>query len=284
MNSEKAWVLGYLLSDGCINRPTYRKKGDETHLTFICKYSDREILTKVKRILKTRSIIHDYPNYTSPQSKIEIYDRKDIIEKYNDIKERIPEKSIVGYERDFIRGLIDGDGTLSYRVNRKIFRIGYINEHKHIVQWVADTISKALLVPQRTARWVPQNNIWEILWEGNVARLIAYWLYHGNTSSCCLERKRKKYVDIVLNGISLTDNIDLIRAVKGTLDEKGEIAFRLPSTQSLVWCKRVQSLLSFNTVPLFHNKGRKKYYKLYIPDKNLVANMRDALTKVEVKA
>ena len=55
MDKNLAWLLGYLLSDGSIATPKYRKKGDETHLSFICKYSDRDILEKVKRILQTLS-------------------------------------------------------------------------------------------------------------------------------------------------------------------------------------------------------------------------------------
>ena len=48
MDKNLAWLLGYLLSDGSIATLKYRKKGDETHLSFICKYSDRDILEKVK--------------------------------------------------------------------------------------------------------------------------------------------------------------------------------------------------------------------------------------------
>ena len=278
MNKEMAWLLGYLLSDGSIVRPKYRKKGDETHLCFICKHDDREVLNKVKTILKTKADVHEYPDYKSPHAKIRVYDRKDIVQRYGDIKIRVPEDDIAGNTRHFIRGLFDGDGTLSYRKSRNTFRIGFIDEYQNITQWVADTICKELFLPEKKARHVPQSNVWECLWEGNIARVIAYWLYSGDVFNCVLPRKKKKYEHCVLND-RIYENADaeLLVAAKATIDDNGEITFNLPHCQTLNWCKRLQKLLSFNTAPVFHNKGQKKYYHLHIPDKNLVANMRGAL-------
>lgn len=278
MNKDCAWLLGYLLSDGCIVRPGYRGKGDETHLVFVCKYDDREVLTKVKKILGTRANIHEYPDYASPQAKLEVFDRRDIIEKYNDIKSKIPVEDIKGYERHFIRGLFDGDGTLStrHRKGRDSFRIGFVDEVQKITQWVSDTITSSLLLGNKMARWVPQNNVWEILWEGNIARLIAYWLYHGNIHSCCLARKKQKYFTDVLNEQEFDTLDDELLWASKAIKKSGSIEFSLPNLSTLPWCKRVQNLLSYNTVPVFHNKGRRKYYNLYIPPKVRIANMQDA--------
>ena len=43
-----------------------------------------------------------------------------------------------------------------------------------------------------------------------------------------------------------------------------EILFNLPSDKTLEVAKKLQSLLSFGTTPIFHNKGQKKYYQLHI--------------------
>lgn len=275
MDKNLAWLLGYLLSDGCINRPSYRKKGNETHLEFICKYSDREILYKVKAILNTKAKVNDYPEYQSPQSKIRIYDRKDIIEKYPDIKSEIP-KDIKGFERHFIRGLFDGDGTLNTRKNRGTFRIGFIDEKENITQWVSDTITSTLKLDYKKCRWVPQNNVYEVLWEGNIANLIAFWLYHGDIENCCLQRKLEKYKSDVLNNKTF-DSLDeeMLYAAKAYINQDNEIAFNVPRLQTLKWCHRVQNLLSYNTTPVFHNKGRRKYYHLHIPQK-IVTNTQSA--------
>lgn len=266
MNKEKAWLLGYLLSDGTITRPPYRGKGDETHMQFICKYSDREVMYKLKDILGTSAKVHEYPNYKSPQAKLRPYDRRDIINEYSDIKQRVPAEKIAGYERHFIRGCVDGDGTLSYRASRDSFRIGFIDEVKDITQWVANTVCEHLMLPHKEVRWMPQNNVFEVLWEGTLARLIAWWLYHGNVQHCSLQRKYDKYNEVVTdNKLFISTDDELMYVAKAFFDKNGEIAFITPGCQTLDWCKRLQKLLSFNTVPVFHNKGKRKYYHLYVP-------------------
>ena len=276
MNKELAWLLGYLLSDGCINKPKYRKKGDETHLEFICKYDDREVLFKIKEILNTRAKVSEYPDYKSPQAKIRIYDRKDLIEEYSNIKTEIPAEKIKGFERHFIRGLIDGDGCLYYRANRDSFVLNFIDEYECITRWVVDTICEKLKLPQKDISYREKDHIWTVSWEGSLARLIAFWLYSGDIENCCLKRKLDKYKEAVLHNQKFNSlDEELIYSVKAYIDENNEIAFKVPSLQTLDWAKRLQKLLSFNTTPVFHNKGRRKYYHLYIPNKPIV-NTRDA--------
>jgi len=278
LNQEFAWFLGYLSSDGCICKPKYRHKGDETHLSFICKIDDTEVLHKVKNILQTKAVVHSYPAYKSPHSKLRVYDRKDIIRDYSDIKTVVP-KDITDFERHFIRGLFDGDGCLYYRASRNSFVMNFINEFQNIAQWVSDTISNALLLPRKNAKYRNKDHVWEIAWEGNTARLIAWWLYHGTIEGCVLDRKLKKYRECVLNCfVSENENINILRSAKAFIDENDEIAFKVPGQQTLDWAKRLQNLLSFNTVPVFHNKGKRKYYHLYIPDKSSIVDMRDILS------
>ena len=196
--------------------------------------------------------------------------------KYTKIKSEVPIEDIKGFERHFIRGLFDGDGTLSTRKNRGTFRIGFIDEKENITQWVSDTITSTLKLDYKKCRWVPQNNVYEVLWEGNIANLIAFWLYHGDIENCCLRRKLEKYKSDVLNNKTF-DSLDeeMLYAAKAYMNQENEIAFNVPGLQTLKWCHRVQNLLSYNTTPVFHNKGRRKYYHLHIPQK-IVTNTQSA--------
>ena len=282
MNKETAWLLGYLLSDGCINKPSYRSKGDETHLSFICKFDDREVLHKVKEIFQTRANVREYPNYKSPQAQLNIYDKKDFLKKYRDIKTIIPEQDIKGYERHFIRGLVDGDGYLYSRVRKgktqKSFSIMFIDEYEHITKWVSDTIIETLNFPNKNLRNIVKDNIWEVRWEGTIARLIAWWLYHGDIESCSLKRKRDKYIHDVLDDKCFNSIDDEILYVSNARIEDNHILLRDTAIKTLEWCHRLQKLLSYKTVPLFHNKGRRKYYTLYLPE---FVNMQSAQNKSE---
>lgn len=214
MSKEMAWFLGTLLSDGSITIPAYRNKGDETHIQYCIHNKDIEVLYKIKSILRTTAKVHEYPDYKSPQAKIRIYDRKDITSKYHNIKSEIP-KDILNYERHFIRGIVDGDGCMHYRQNRNSFKINIINEKKNIIEWCSNVISNSLLIPYKEPKFKKKDNIYIIEYEGRIANLIAWWLYHGDISNCRLERKYEYYKHYVLNDFIPSDyNNELLLACK----------------------------------------------------------------------
>ena len=131
---------------------------------------------------------------------------------------------------------------------------------------MSKTICNALKLPLKNVRYVSQSHVYEILWEGNIAKLIAFWLYSGDIKDCSLNRKRNKYYNDVLDNKYFKElDQELLCVVNAYINNDNEIAFNVPGLQTLEWCKRVQNLLSFNTVPVFHNKGKRKYYHLYIP-------------------
>ena len=270
MNKEFAWFLGYLLSDGSI------KDKSSGNINFICKDTDAEILEKVKSIIGTKCKIHIYSDYKSPQARLRVSDRKDIPQAYPDIKTKIPEEDIKGYERHFIRGLIDGDGTLSVR-NRKYgaFRLGFIDEYEQITKWVTEFLVKKLGLPEKRYRYVPQNHVWEVVWEGTMAQLIAWYLYHGDIEHCCLKRKHEKYKSAILHNKEFNSIYDeMIYAVKAEKNDSW-INFKQYSSNSLKWCHLVQKILPYNTTPVFKNPGRRKYYNLWIPKNISVINTQD---------
>lgn len=264
MDKNFSWFLGTLLSDGSITKPTYRKKGDETHIQYCIHIKDVEMLHKIKTILKTEANIKEYPNYKSPQCKIRIYDRKDITKKYASIKEEIPE-DIKGFERHFIRGIVDGDGCMNYRKNRDSFRINIINEKENIVDWCSKTISYELKIKYKKPKFKEKDNIYIIEYEGRIANLISWWLYHGNIQNCCLERKYKYYKKYILNNEDVHGDDELLTAVKAKKADFKNISPNINASKTLEWCHMLQKQLSFNTIPVFHNKGKTKYYELYIP-------------------
>lgn len=263
MNKDFAWFLGTLLSDGSLTTPTYRKKGDESFIQYCIHIKDKEMLYKIKNIINTRANILEYPEYKSPQCKINVYDRKDIMKEYSDIKTVVP-NSIKDYERHFIRGIVDGDGNLYYRANRNSFSFSVINEHKNIIEWISKTLSENLMIPYKEPRHIPHDHIYEYRVEGNIAKLIAWWLYHGDIEDCRLERKYDYYNKYVLNNLCLYGDEELLKAVNASYINDNHITTNVQSYKTLEWCHRLQGLLSFRTTPVFHNKGKTKYYQLYI--------------------
>lgn len=263
MNKEEAWFLGFLLSDGSITRPTYRKKGNESHIQFCIKNDDIEVLHKVKSITGTRATVKEYPDYKSPQAKICIYDRKDIIEKYSDIKTVIPE-DIKGFERHFIRGIVDGDGCIYIRKRFNSVNFIIINEHKNIIEWIGRVLEKELGIEYKEPRDLKYDSIYELRYEGRIGRLIVWWLYHGDISSCCLDRKRNTYTSKILENKTTTSHDDELLKATGCSLIEDKITPNMNSRYTLKWCHYLQPLLRMKTTPMFHSKGKTKYYMLHI--------------------
>ena len=263
MNKEFAWFLGMLLSDGSITRPKYRNKGDESHIQFCIKNTDKEVLYKIKNILNTRATIHEYPNYKSPQAKLRIYDRKDIISEYGDIKTKVPD-SIKGFERHFLRGICDGDGCIYVRKNRHgSVTIQIINECKDIIDWVYNIVEEKLGIEKKESRYTEKDHIYEFRFEGRVARMIIWWMYHGDIEHCSLNRKRNKYKNEILSDETNDYDLEIIDAVKASIVDDNIIP-NVSANLTLKWCHIIQKQLKMKTTPVFHNKGKTKYYMLHI--------------------
>ena len=269
MDKYFSWFLGFLASDGSIVRPTYRRKGDESHISFCIHHDDGEVLYKIKEILKTKANVRLYPNYDSPQAQINIYDRKDIICDFEDIKDIVPNGVLM---RHYIRGVCDGDGCLAYRFNRNSFRINIVNESYGILNSICTEISNIFNISKKKPRWKSQDNLYIIEWEGKIARLIAWWLYSGDIDGCVLQRKLDKYIEFVLCGEENRFKPDEIFVATGN---KGEylinkhsdgiiISMMVDSRNSLRWAKIFSKIIKRST-PIPVNKGQRKYYSLYIP-------------------
>jgi len=171
---------------------------------------------------------------------------------------------IKGNERHFIRGILDIKGSLSYRSGRNSLRVSINNESFDIVDWCSKTICKELKLEYKLPKYKEKDHIYIIEWEGRVANLIAWWLYHGSMEKCCLQRKYNYYKQYVLNNRDLTGEEELFYAISAT-KEDNRILPNINASLTLKWCHIIQALVKYNTVPIFKNKGKTKYYFLHVP-------------------
>lgn len=255
-----SWFLGFLTTDGSYIRPTYRGKGNEDHISFCLHCDDNEVLYKFKKLLHTKSNIHVYPDYKSPQCQINIYDKKGIMVAYPNIKKEIPYRIS---NRHFIRGLVDGDGCLNYRGTRDSFRINIVNESYKILQQISKIITNVFGLKEKLPR---KTKIYIIEWEGKIAKLIAWWLYHGDIEQIVLKRKKEYYLNKLK--VDTSNNInEFLTATNISFHQKNNgivLDMNVPNNMSLNWCQIVQKVLVGGT-PIPLNKGKTKYYGLYFP-------------------
>jgi len=112
-SSDMAYILGFILADGCIVKGTY--SGYSDMLKFGVALKDCDILNKIKLKLSSEHKVSRSRNayFLSIASQNIVNDLKKLGIIYRkSLRETIPKIPNI-YTRDFIRGIIDGDGSLS---------------------------------------------------------------------------------------------------------------------------------------------------------------------------
>lgn len=146
----KAYYLGFILGDGCVHSNINDNRQWTVNISIHPK--DRDILEKFKNQLNTKKPIYEslngsHPNVTLQISSDKMY--KDLF-KYG-VKERkstepssiknIPEK----YERDFLRGFFDADGSI-YRNNFKYFVTNLAGNYE-VIKYFSSLLIKYNITP-----------------------------------------------------------------------------------------------------------------------------------------
>jgi len=111
-SKNMSYLLGFILADGCIIQGTYNGYSDS--LKFGVQLRDRDIIEKIKSELRAEHKLSQVKNavhlciasqeIVNDLKKLGIIYRKSL----NEIIPKIPLK----YTKDFIRGIVDGDGSL----------------------------------------------------------------------------------------------------------------------------------------------------------------------------
>lgn len=129
-NSNMAYILGILASDGCISKA-------DNQIYIELQRKDRELLEKINDILQNERPVKDYESSRGYEcSKIYFYSAKikKSLKKFHIIPNKtysdefaFPELLDIKYYPDFIRGMFDGDGCIK-KING-------------CIQWQIDTSS-----------------------------------------------------------------------------------------------------------------------------------------------
>jgi len=184
-----AHILGFILADGCIVKGSY--KGYSDSLKFGVQKGDIDIIKKIKHELDSEHTISVVKNavYLSITSQrlvdnlkiLGISYRKSLCEKIPDI----PSK----YIKDFIRGIVDGDGSVSIDNN------GYPNLSvcggEEVITFIRDYFLSNFdiysKVGQRTKSKDGKHYLFSIAYRCNSAKTLLDYLYTG--ADLYLERK-----------------------------------------------------------------------------------------------
>lgn len=195
-SDEMAYVLGLVITDGCIRQP---KKGSiVVHLDM----NDRSLLEKVRKAMKsTHKIVpskHQKGLYlfgfareqiSQDLLRLGVTPRKSLTVKFPDV----PDK----YLRHFIRGVFDGDGSVYFesRSRNSPLTTKFVSGSKDFIYELEKRLQK-LGMPKHTIYKDKRGNISYSFRYGhrNSIRLF-HLMYDGVDKDLYLERKYKKFVE-----------------------------------------------------------------------------------------
>ncbi len=137
----KAYILGYLVADGSIEESTRKNRPSNlVRLRFGCATEDDEIIRLIQSEIAPNNVLRFYQPKLQNRKQITILQicDKELINDLRTLYNIHPRKTYISnfefphipeeFERDFIRGFIDGDGSIgrhhfSMICNSEIFAI-----------------------------------------------------------------------------------------------------------------------------------------------------------------
>lgn len=274
---EMAWAFGFTAADGSLVKPSRQR--DPNVISYTLNAKDADVLLKIKYIFQLEHPIGEHLNnqgrkivylrFTDSKYEHLMFDQLDL-----NIKRQFPDVFISNNTRHYMRGLFDGDGCLHHRKRGGLMMI-FINENESIVKDFAYCVSKYLGLDFQVPKKIDKDNIWRIQYESRSARLLAWWLYHGDIDHMSLQRKRESYQSIVN---PMSNNLDQFfeaffgKELRNIPERHGKgivipMSFG-PNTDSLKVCKSIQCVCAeynIKCTPVFKNKGQRKYYMPYFP-------------------
>mgnify|MGYP001335287013 CR=1 FL=1 len=196
-NEEKAYWLGFLMADGCI-----QERSGQDRIQLVLAIKDKDLLEKYKLALGFTGPTNDNQKKSGPftglwYSKISITSQKlvDSLAKYG----CVPRKSLIltfpkirkSLVRHFIRGYFDGDGSV-FISQEKHWRNGNIFPVIHYrfagTKSFLEELNKQINLNGRLTR--PKGNkVYELAYKRN-KKLISFYNYLYKDATVFLERKK----------------------------------------------------------------------------------------------
>jgi hypothetical protein len=198
-SSDMAYILGFIISDGNIRESLLRielQKKDVEVLDYIktSMSSTQEVKFRNRFDTRTQKIYESTFFYLNSSKMIKTLASMGVIPNKSG-KEICPENIPVQFIPDFLRGVMDGDGNIQCKnivsdgKHYKSFCIQIASSSELFLIQLKDRLMKGL------GRIFKNENcyVWELRSRNEIVDVLNY-IYNGNF---CLERKHKKYLEIL---------------------------------------------------------------------------------------
>lgn len=221
---EKAYLLGFFIADGCINKTTNRSNG---RFSINQSEDDKEIVEAFKQYLNIPSDIqivnnHNGVKHRKTQYRIRwtsIHMKEILEEKYNITSNKtldsefdfpinlIPE-TLQGH---FVRGFIDGDGCMGDNGQEGNFSVSIVGTSIKFVTLIGDLVSKATSMSYKIHETQGKTcKYYSLRWScdhiDKLNKIIKLQNYLYNNATIFLHRKKEKIDHYIEYRANLLDN------------------------------------------------------------------------------
>lgn len=209
-SETKAYILGYIVADGSIEESTRKDRPSKlVRLRFGCITEDDEILQLIQKEIAPNNKLRHYQPKSSNRKQttiLQICD-KELISDLRTLYNIQPRKTYKAdfefpnipkeYERDFIRGFIDGDGSIGTRhfsmiCNSPIFANQIKDKFLEVIpnlKWV---------IYEENRKYTPY---WSLHFSYNIKVRKPIYNYLYKNATVYLKRKQEKAFNTVLNAV-----------------------------------------------------------------------------------
>lgn len=205
LSHNGAWLMGFIAADGYLPAT----KGARNRITISLAEKDREILERIAKELEFEGRIYDYTVNLDGKVYNEVsltFASKQIrtqLENYGIVNNKtfklskipdIPEE----YKIDFIAGVFDGDGSISYSFpkDRKNIKLEWniTAGNKEFLESIENFLIKHYKLPTKNHIYADKN-VYSLRYSGTKDVLKLCSLFYDN-DYLRLERKKQKYLSI----------------------------------------------------------------------------------------
>lgn len=215
-NEFKAYFLGLIITDGCV----HYTKGKQPLVGLTLNSKDDYLLNEFKKQIKSNKKI-TYDNRGC--SEINILSRKMVedLKKYGvipnkSLKTIFPKNITMILYKDLIRGILDGDGSISFYVRKRrkshTKAIRFCQGNKQFLEDLVEFFYKEIGI-EKVNVFQERENLWSISYRKNDS-LIKIINYIYDDAHIYMLRK-KHLCDLIYNEIYNYDNTEITKSVTG---------------------------------------------------------------------
>lgn len=223
---EKAYLLGFFIADGCINKTTTRSKG---RFSINQSEDDKEIVKAYKEYLQVPSEIQLLNNQSGVKHRktqwrirwtsIHMMETMETIynihsHKTTDTEFEFPIKLIPeNLQRHFVRGFIDGDGYMGDNGKIHNFSVSIIGVSEKFITMIGDLVSSATGMTYKLYKTKEKTiDYLSLRWYSNrtdkLEKITKLKDYLYNNATIFLHRKREKIEDYIKYRANVLNNIN----------------------------------------------------------------------------